>query len=103
VKMEFTTKPGFSIFDEFNSMKAIGKNTNIIEYIEYVTKIEKKLNLDGMNEDIDEVVDVQNHYLAFEFAENRSLIEYVNSMKEKIDQSWLKRWFRQIVAGLKHI
>lgn len=24
-------------------------------------------------------------------------------MKEEIDQSWLKRWFRQIVDGLKHI
>ena len=91
VKLELKTIAGFSISDEFDSMKEIGTHAHLIDYIEYAAHITKDLEVNEMNEDISKV---QNHYLALEFAENRSLIDYLNSKKEELDQSWLKHWFR---------
>ena len=56
VKLERVTVPGFSISDEFDSMKEIGSHDNIIKYIEYATNITKQLKFKGMNKDIREVV-----------------------------------------------
>ena len=83
-------------------MYEVEKHKNIIEYIEFGVNIQKILITYSEDEDIEDVFKSENHYLALEYAENRSLIDYLNS-GNRYDKSWLKHWFRQIVKGCQHI
>jgi serine/threonine protein kinase len=41
--------------------------------------------------------------LALEFAQNKTLLDYLMTKPGQIEEKWVRYWFLQILAGLKHI
>jgi serine/threonine protein kinase len=94
IKVEIESSAGTDLHKEFSSMKAIGKHPHIIEYLECAKEINRFFN--------EEMKVARISYLALEYAPNGNLLDYLNC-KEKIEEKWVRYWFRQILAGLKHI
>ena len=64
-----------------------------MEYIEYGRDIqsEDEPALNGKN------------YIALEFAENGTLLDYFLYKNSRISEKWLRFWFKQVLSGLQYI
>jgi serine/threonine protein kinase len=73
-------------------MKTIDYHPNLIGYVEFVEKF-KILNLNYAN--------LQGKpYLALEFVQNKTLLDYLMTKPGKVDEKWVRKWFIQILDGL---
>jgi serine/threonine protein kinase len=78
-----------SLEREFEVMKNIGRHKNIINYIELGKDfIAQPPVIEGI------------FYLALEYASNKTLCDYLNSMEGYLDEKWVRYWFCQIFEGL---
>jgi serine/threonine protein kinase len=73
-------------------MKTIDYHPNLIGYVEFVEKF-NILNLNYAN--------LQGKpYLALEFAQNKTLLDYLMTKPGEVDEKWVRKWFIQILDGL---
>ena len=96
IKVEIESSAGANLHQEFLTMKAIGKHEHIIEFLECAKEINRYFNDNYFGRT------TRITYLALEYAPNGNLLDYLNG-KEKVEEKWVRYWFRQILAGLKHI
>jgi serine/threonine-protein kinase GIN4 len=74
-------------------MKAIDYHPNLIGFVEFVERFNmvNYANLQG------------KPYLALEFVQNKTLLDYLMTKPGQVDEKWVRKWFIQILDGLKHI
>ena len=102
IKLETYDRTENSLFKEFQVMKKIGKQQNVIEYLEYADNVKQVVSSEHYHENIEELKELHPYYLALEFAENRSLLSYLNrkSTGEILEEKWVRLYFRQILNGM---
>jgi len=78
-------------------LTTIGKHCNIIEYKGFCENAVIRIPGYGGQQSSTKPI------LAFEFAHNRTILNYLLSLSYYIEEKWTRYWFRHILDGLKHM
>ena len=83
VKIEHKKSTTTSLEKEYLSMKEVDSHPNLIGFVEYVGNFSllSQGRLEGQS------------YLALEFAQNKTLLDYLMTKPGQVEEKWVRHWF----------